>query len=66
MWTVVPGGEDADAAAVNLAYRYAQRELWATVEKPELLSRARRQAEQVIRTFLRELRWDVAIRWRSS
>ena len=63
LWTIVPGGEEADTAAVNLAYRDAQRAVRAAAEDPHLWERARRQAESVLKTFLAALDWKAEIRW---
>jgi hypothetical protein len=63
LWTIVPGGEDADTTAVNLAYRYAQRSVTAAAQDPQVLVRSRRQAESVLRAFLGALGWEVRVRW---
>jgi hypothetical protein len=63
LWTVVPGGRDADAAALNAGYRQAQRALAAAAEDPELAGRARRGAEVVLRAFFAALGWEVLIKW---
>ena len=60
---VVPGGRDADAAAVNAAYREAQRAVAAAADDPELAGRARRQAQVVLRAFFAALGWDVHVTW---
>ena len=49
LWTIVPGGRDADAAAVNAGYREAQRAVAAAAD--DLAGRARRQAQVVLRAF---------------
>jgi hypothetical protein len=66
LWTIVPGGADADAAAVNAAYREAQRAVVGAADDPELAGRARRQAEAVLRTFFGALGWDVRVRWKDG
>ena len=63
LWTIVPGGEDADTAAVNLAYRDAQREVVAAAEEPQVLDRARQQTQNVLKVFLGALGWQVNVRW---
>ena len=63
LWTIVPGGRDADAAAVNAGYREAQRAVAAAADDPELAGRARRQAQVVLRAFCAALGWDVQVRW---
>ena len=63
LWTIVPGGEDADTVAVNLAYRDAERAVRAAAGDPQLIDQARRQAESVLRAFLAALGWEAEIRW---
>ncbi len=63
LWTIVPGGRDADAAAVNAGYREAQRAVAAAADDPELAGRARRQAQVKLRAFFAALGWDVQVRW---
>lgn len=63
LWTIVPGGEDADTTAVNLAYRDAQRAVTAAALAPQVLARSRQQAESVLRTFLSAVGWEVQVRW---
>ena len=63
LWQLAPGGRDADTAAVNLAYRQAQRALGDVANDPALLQRARQQAEQVLQAFFQALGWEVRIRW---
>jgi hypothetical protein len=63
LWALVPGGEEAQAAAVNRAYRDAQRRLFELAASPELSAAARRQAEKVLGVFVRQLGWDVRVRW---
>ena len=63
LWMMVPGGGDADAAAVNAGYREAQRAVAAAADDPELAGRARRQAQVVLRAFFAALGWDVQVRW---
>jgi len=63
LWTVVPGGEDADAAAVNVAYRDAERSVSGAAAHGQLLLHSRAQAERVLRAFFTALGWDVRIRW---
>ncbi len=46
LWTVVPGGRDADAG-----YREAQRAVAAAADDSELAGRARRQAQVVLQAF---------------
>ncbi len=63
LWRIVPGGTDADAAAVNAAYREAQRAVAGAADDSQLAERARRQAEVVLRAFFGALAWDVQVRW---
>ena len=63
LWAVTPGGGGADAAAVNRAYREAQRVVASAAEDPHLNERARRQAEQALGAFFAALGWRVTIRW---
>jgi hypothetical protein len=63
LWTLVPGGEEAQAAAVNLAYRDGQRRLAELAAGPQLLAAARRQAERVLGVFVGELGWKARVRW---
>jgi hypothetical protein len=63
LWTIVPGGEEADTGAVNLAYRDGQRAITAAAQDPQVLVHSRQQAEGVLRLFLGALGWDVRVRW---
>ncbi|HSZ56415.1 MAG TPA: DUF4230 domain-containing protein [Tepidisphaeraceae bacterium] len=63
LWEIVPGGQEADTAAVNLGYRDAQRALGTLAGDRALLDRARRQAQDVLQAFFIALGWDVTIRW---
>lgn len=63
LWAITPGGEDADVAALNAAYRDAQRYVAAAAGDREVLGRARRQAEQVLGAFFAALGWTVQVRW---
>jgi hypothetical protein len=63
LWAITPGGGDADVAALNAAYRDAQRFVAAAAGDPDVLARARRQAEHVLGTFFAALGWTVEIRW---
>jgi hypothetical protein len=63
LWQITPGGTTADTAAVNTAYRDAQRVIADAAEDPALVDRARAQAERVLRSFFAALGSDVDIRW---
>ena len=63
LWAITPGGGDGDVAALNAAYRDAQRFVAAAANDPELLARARRQAEQVLTAFFAATGGTVEIRW---
>jgi hypothetical protein len=63
LWTITPGGGDADVAALNAAYRDAQRLVAAAAGEQDVLGRAKRQAEQVLGTFFTALGWTVEVRW---
>ena len=64
LWTIVPGGEDANTAALNFAYRDAQRAIEATARDPQLAGRARIQTEAVLSAFVAAIGWKLQIRWR--
>ncbi|HEY8750308.1 MAG TPA: DUF4230 domain-containing protein [Tepidisphaeraceae bacterium] len=62
LWEIVPGGQEADTAAVNLAYRDAERALTAAAQNPELIERSGKQAQVVLRVCFAALGWEVAIK----
>jgi hypothetical protein len=59
LWIMVPDEGDDDAVAANLAYREAQKIVARAAEDPELIERARRQAEAVLSTFFVSVGWRV-------
>jgi hypothetical protein len=63
LWTIVPGGEDADVAAVNRAMRDAQRIVAAAGQDLELIQRCQQQTEEVLRAFLKALGWEIEVGW---
>jgi hypothetical protein len=63
LWAIAPGGGDADVAALNAAYRDAQRFVAAAAGDQDVLGRAKRQAERVLGTFFAALGWTVEVRW---
>ena len=63
LWAITPGGGEADVAALNAAYRDAQRYVAAAAADPDVFSRARRQAEQVLGTFVAAVGWSIEVRW---
>ena len=56
LWIIVPGGSEADTAAVNRAYRDAEHFVAG-------VRRCRMQTEEVLSAFLRALGWTVEIGW---
>ena len=60
---MTPDDGNTAAAVLNHAYRDAQEFVGQACGDPTLAGRARRQAEQVLRTFFQAVGWDVAIRW---
>jgi len=63
LWLIVPGGDDADTAISDLAYRRGEEIVAATTADRELAWQAREQAELVIQSFIQPLRWTVEIEW---
>ena len=63
LWQLTPDDGGTAAAVLNHAYRDAQEFVGQACRDPTLAGRARRQAEQVLRTFFQAVGWDVAIRW---
>ena len=63
LWKMTPGGGDADAAAVNCAYRDAQRALGLAAADPTLIDRTRTLTENVLKAFLQSLGWSLTIAW---
>ena len=63
LWVIVPGGGDADAAAINQCYRDAQRAVAKVADDPQMMDRARGQAQTVLRGFFAAMGWGVEIRW---
>lgn len=63
LWAITPGGGDADVAALNAAYRDAQRLVAAAAGDQDVLSRSRRQAEHVLLALFTALGWTVEVRW---
>jgi Protein of unknown function (DUF4230) len=63
LWTVVPGGEEADTATINEAYVEGQQIVAKAGQDERLIGQARRQAESVLGDFFRPIGWKVEIRW---
>jgi hypothetical protein len=63
LWTIVPGGGDADTAAINDCFRDAQRAVANAGGDSQIIERARRQAEQVMSTFFAAMGWTVDVHW---
>jgi hypothetical protein len=63
LWMIVPGGGDADAAAINRCYADAQRAVARVAEDQGIVDRARRQAESVLEAFCSAMGWQIEIRW---
>jgi hypothetical protein len=63
LWTIIPGGEDADTAAVNRAMRDAQRIVAAAGQDPELIQRCRVQTEEMLEAFLKALGWGIEVQF---
>lgn len=62
LWQLVPGDE-GKPQLINRAYADAQRIVASAAEDPELIQRARDQAQTVLRTFFEMLGWSVSIRF---
>jgi hypothetical protein len=63
LWTIVPGGGDADTKAINRAYRDAQRALSAAAADAKWMERTRELTEELLREFVRSLGWSLEIEW---
>ena len=63
LWTIVPGGGDADTGVVNQAFKDAQRTVATAAGDPVIVDRSKRQAEQVLTSFFKAIEWDVEVRW---
>jgi Protein of unknown function (DUF4230) len=63
LWLIVPGGDDADAAISDLAYRHGEEIVAGAADDSELAEQARGQAELVLRIFFRAIGWTTEIRW---
>lgn len=63
LWTIVPGGQEADAAAVNQAYREAEREVAKAGEDSAVIQRARDSAQGVLGTFAQGIGWSLTLHW---
>lgn len=64
LWVIVPGGQDASAAAIEAAFVDAERAVAAVADDAAVHERARRQAEQVVRCFFEAFGWHVEVQWR--
>jgi hypothetical protein len=65
LWTIVPGGGDADTTAINRALRDAQRIVATEGKDPQLVHQCRVRTENVLREFLKALGWGVQFQWKS-
>jgi len=63
LWHIVPGGNEAEAAAVNQAMREAQRALSEAAENAETIESARARAERVFDSLFAVERWTLHVRW---
>ena len=59
-------GQAGERVLTNRAYAAAQRVLLEAADRPELIEKARDQAEKVMRGFFGALGWEVAIEWDDS
>jgi len=64
LWLIVPGGNDADAAICDLAYRRGEEIIVAAAADPELAEPARDQAERIIGCIFEPIFWKIEVRWR--
>jgi len=65
LWLIVPGGNDADAAIYDLAYRRGEAIVSAAAADPELARQAREQAERIIACTFEPIFWKIEVLWRS-
>lgn len=63
LWTIVPGGEEADAAAVNRAYRDAERDVAKAGEDSGVLQQARDRSERALDMFAQRMGWSLKVHW---
>jgi hypothetical protein len=64
LWLMVPGGGGTSAQVIDRGYEEAQRSLAVACEEPQLLARARGQAESVLSTLLKAEGWSLTFRWK--
>ena len=65
LWVIVPG-DGGQSAAVNHAYRHAQEVVASAGEDPQLVERARLDAEETLTAFFQAVGWAVTIRWENA
>ena len=63
LWTIVPGGEGADAAAVNRAYRDAERDVAEEGKEPAIIGQAQDRAERELISFAGAMGWNLNVHW---
>jgi hypothetical protein len=63
LWAITPGDNRTSAAVIEQAYREAQEAVARVGADPDLLVRARRQAETVLGAFFSATGWKVGVRW---
>jgi hypothetical protein len=63
LWLITPSDSQTASTVIEQAYRQAQEAVARVGQDPELLTRARRQAETVLGTFFAATGWKVSVRW---
>jgi hypothetical protein len=63
LWLIAPGGQNADAAVINRAYREAQVAIERTAMVRDIRERAKTQAEKVLCEFSKSLGWELEVKW---
>jgi hypothetical protein len=62
LWVLIPG-DRAETSVSNSAYAEAQRIVAVAAQSPQIVQRARKQAEVVLGCFFTAIGWQVQVRW---
>ena len=63
LWLITPGDSQTIATLLNCAYREAQQFVIHAGKQPDLVLRAKQQAQQVLETFFTAVGWKITIQW---
>jgi hypothetical protein len=63
LWTIVPGGDQANMTTADLGYGAATRVLTETAVNPALIQRSRDQTELIVHSLAQPIHWRIEIRW---